>query len=70
MLAGVREVLQKEVPGPFGADEVGIGHPDDVDALGGQLFHATTDGCGVGCAHRWLLGGNGCPGAVGSGGSG
>ncbi|BBC38851.1 hypothetical protein SGFS_101450 [Streptomyces graminofaciens] len=56
MLAGPGKLLQQHVTCAVRADEIRIGHADDVDAVGGQPGHVLPDYWDVGCAHRCLLG--------------
>lgn len=59
VVAGRGQVVEQYVAGAVGADEVGIGHPDHVDAVGGQAVHVLPDLGGVVSAHQCLLGGAG-----------
>ncbi|CAM5366141.1 hypothetical protein SPURM210S_00304 [Streptomyces purpurascens] len=54
--AGPGQLLEQHVTRPVGADEVGIGHPDHVDAVGGEPLHVAADFFKVVSAHRCLLG--------------
>ncbi|GAP50537.1 two-component system, OmpR family, KDP operon response regulator KdpE [Streptomyces azureus] len=56
MLTGPGQLLQQHLTRPVGADEVGIGHPDHVDAVGGEPVHVAADFFKVVSAHRGLLG--------------
>jgi hypothetical protein len=50
-------MVHQDVAGAVGADQVGIDHPDHVDALGGEPFLVPTDVESLMSAHRCLLGG-------------
>jgi hypothetical protein len=49
-------MVEQDVPGAVGTDEVGIGHADHIDALGGEPFQVLAELRGVLSAHRCLLG--------------
>lgn len=56
VLTGPGQLFEQHVTRPVGADQVGIGHPDHVDAVGGEPVHVAADCLRIVCAHRCLLG--------------
>jgi hypothetical protein len=56
VLDGPWQLLQQDVARPVGADQIGIGHPDDIDAVDGEPVHVAADFLDVLSAHRCLLG--------------
>jgi hypothetical protein len=56
VLTGPGQLLEQHVTRPVGADQVGVGHPDHVDAVGGEPVHVAADFFRIVSAHRCLLG--------------